>query len=65
MKLILNGQPCDTESESLAALLDELGLSNRRIAVAVNDEIVDVGRRGEIQLHDGDRIEIFTYAGGG
>jgi thiamine biosynthesis protein ThiS len=50
---------------SLAALLRDLQLNERRIAVEVNREIVPPQRYGTQSLGDGDEIEIVHFVGGG
>lgn len=50
---------------TLAALLQELGLSERRVAVEVNREIVPRSRHGEHELKDNDRVEVVFAIGGG
>ena len=66
MQITLNGdarhiQPAST----LAALLADEGLTERRVAVEVNGEIVPRGRHAEHPLHDGVRVEIVHALGGG
>jgi sulfur carrier protein len=50
---------------SVAALLVELGLGGRRVAVAVNREIVPRSTYATRALAAGDRIEILEAVGGG
>lgn len=50
---------------SVAALLDGMGLTGKRLAVERNGEIVPKGRHAEAQLADGDRLEIVVAVGGG
>ncbi len=50
---------------SVAALLDGMGLTGKRLAVERNGEIVPKGRHAEAQLVDGDRLEIVVAVGGG
>lgn len=50
---------------SIADLLDDAGLSGRRVAVEVNGEIVPRGLHGERLLAEGDRVEIVHALGGG
>ena len=50
---------------SLASLLVRLELSGKRVAVAVNRAVVVRSRYGEVELADGDRIEILEAVGGG
>lgn len=66
MDIQLNGQrhhlpgPC-----TIAALLDQLGLAERRVAVERNGQIVPRGRHADTTLTAGDRIEIVHAIGGG
>lgn len=66
MEIQLNGQPCPVgDGTSLATLLQEQGLAERRVAVEVNGEIVPRGRHAEHALNPGDRVEIVHALGGG
>lgn len=49
----------------LAALLAELELSGKKIAVERNGEIVPRSAHGATLLQDGDRLEIVAAVGGG
>ena len=67
MDILLNGEPrrlagADT---TVAALLREEGLGERRVAVEVNGEIVPRGAHATRALHAGDRVEIVHALGGG
>jgi thiazole synthase len=50
---------------SLAALIAELGLDARRVAVERNLEIVPRSTFGEVEVEDGDQYEIVHFVGGG
>jgi sulfur carrier protein len=50
---------------SVARLLEEMGLAGRRVAVAVNREIVHRARYDERILLEGDRVEVLEAVGGG
>jgi sulfur carrier protein len=66
VKIILNGQEKPLVGPlTVAALLQEMGLSERRVAVEVNREIVPRSRHGEVQLKDNDRVEVVFAIGGG
>lgn len=71
MKLIVNGEsrqfPVSTDAATLsvAALVDLLGHTGKRIAVERNGEIVPRGRHADTLLDEGDRIEIVVAVGGG
>lgn len=50
---------------TIAALLDELGLPAKRIAVEHNGEVVGRQRWQEVGLNDGDRVEVVHFVSGG
>jgi sulfur carrier protein len=50
---------------SVASLLDEMGLTGKRLAVERNGEIVPKGLHAGTALVDGDRLEIVVAVGGG
>jgi sulfur carrier protein len=66
VKIILNGQEKPLAAPiTVAALLQEMGLAERRVAVEVNREIVPRSRHGELELKDNDRVEVVFAIGGG
>ena len=66
VNLIVNGQPRPAaDGATVAALLSELGLAGKPVAVEVNLELVPAARHREHRLADGDRLEIVTLVGGG
>ena len=66
MDIQLNGEPRQTEADiTIARLLADEGLAERRVAVEVNGEIVPRSRHGERLLQAGDRVEIVHALGGG
>ena len=67
MELMINGEQRRFERKSLtvAALLSELGLSGRPVAVEVNKQLVFKRDHTATSLSDGDRVEIVTMVGGG
>ena len=50
---------------SVAALIEEMGLTGKRIALERNGEIVPRSRFAKQQLADGDKLEIVVAVGGG
>lgn len=66
MQVTVNGE-CRQAAEGItvAALLEELRLSAKPVAVEVNLELVSRQRHAEHRLADGDRLEIVTLVGGG
>ncbi len=64
--LTLNGEARQVASgATVAALLAELGLDTRKVAVERNLEIVPRSRYAETPLADGDALEIVHFIGGG
>ncbi len=66
MELTINGESRQFSAPlSVAALVEALGFTGKRIAVERNGEIVPRGRHAEVELAAGDRIEIVVAVGGG
>jgi thiamine biosynthesis protein ThiS len=66
MTITLNGEPRALPPGcTVAALLAELGLDTRKVAVERNESIVPRSRYGETSLAAGDSIEIVHFIGGG
>lgn len=65
MRLIVNGEPCETAAASLPALLAELGADPARVAVIVNNRVIPAAERHACALAAGDVVELLTFAGGG
>ncbi len=63
--LTLNGEARATVAGDLAALVAELGLEPRKVAIERNLEIVPRSLYAQTPLADGDRIEIVHFIGGG
>ena len=66
MKITLNGEPKDLiESVSVEALLGNLGIDARKVAVERNLEIIPKSKFGSTSVRDGDRFEVVHFIGGG
>ena len=66
MNLTVNGETRALEGVAdVAALVAALGLDGRKVAVERNLEIVPRSAYADTVLHDGDRIEIVHFIGGG
>jgi len=65
MKLTINGEPQVSSAETLAALVAGLGMKPDRVAIELNREIVPRDQWPQTPLHDGDRLEIVHFVGGG
>ena len=62
----VNGEPRALDAGiTVGALLQSLGLTGKRLAVERNGEIVPRARHAEVQLADGDCLEIVVAVGGG
>lgn len=66
MDILLNGTPRALPAGcSVAQLLAEAGLGERRVAVEVNGAIVPRSAHADHELREGDRVEIVQALGGG
>ncbi len=66
MELIVNGEPRKLpEPLSVAALVSELGVTGKRIALERNGEIVPRSEFAATMLKAGDKLEIVQAIGGG
>ncbi len=66
VSLFVNGEPVSLATPcSVAQLLESLGMSGRRVAVAVNRAVVVRSKYADARLAVGDRIEILEAVGGG
>lgn len=66
LEIVVNGAPQRVHPGcTVAALLAELDMAGRRVAVARNRAIVPRSRFDRETLSDGDRVEILEAVGGG
>ncbi|MBZ5663692.1 MAG: sulfur carrier protein ThiS [Acidobacteriia bacterium] len=65
MNLTINGESQPCSAETLAALVEQLGMKPDRVAIELNREIVPREQWSQTALHDGDRLEIVHFVGGG
>lgn len=66
LEIVLNGEPRRVaEGTTVAALLAQLELNVRHVAVEVNLELVPRAAHGDRALCGGDRLEVVTLVGGG
>ncbi|MDO8313029.1 MAG: sulfur carrier protein ThiS [Sideroxyarcus sp.] len=64
--ITLNGATRQLPSATtVAALIEEMGLAGKRIALERNSEIVPRSTFSSQQLSDGDKLEIVVAVGGG
>jgi thiamine biosynthesis protein ThiS len=66
MRLVINGEERSLrDGLTLAALVDQLGVKPDRVAIELNHSIVRRDEWPETALHDGDRLEVVHFVGGG
>lgn len=66
MQVTINGKPETLDDGiSVAQLLVRLELEPARVAVEINEDLVPRKTFTDTLVHDGDRIEIVTFVGGG
>ncbi|MFK7943467.1 MAG: MoaD/ThiS family protein, partial [Paracoccaceae bacterium] len=53
MKIILNGAPHEARGQTLADLVDEMGLGDAKVATAVNEDFVPATARTATRLSEG------------
>ena len=64
MKIMVNGDNIDVAATTMADLLVELAYDGK-IATALNEEFVATSNRNNVELHEGDRVEILAPMQGG
>ena len=66
MTIILNGDPIDVAGPlTVSALLDQLGVDSRRVAIEHNLNVIKRASYDSTQIQEGDQIEIVNFVGGG
>ena len=65
MVLIVNGERRETAATRIATLLTELEFAGAQLAIAVNRGVVPRARWDNVELRDGDAIEIISPRQGG
>ena len=66
MRITLNGEPYDLDAPlPVAELLMKLSIDPRRVAVEHNLTILKRTLFADTLVHEGDRIEIVNFVGGG
>ena len=67
IQITINGKAREFEPtiSTLADLVEKLGLTGKRLAIERNGEIVPKSTFAEVQLEQGDTLEIVGAVGGG
>ena len=65
MQLQVNGEPFQLDGTTVADLVAQLKLSERRIAIELNHEILPRYDYADTRLSENDQLEIIHAIGGG
>jgi len=66
ISVTVNGEPRTIAAgASIAAMLEEIGIDPRKVAVEHNLEVVPRSTLGDVAVNDGDSFEIVHFVGGG
>ncbi len=66
IQIIVNGKDVELEGAmSVDAYLDRIGLRGRRVAVAVNSDVLHEDEYENTLIGEGDRVEVVRPIGGG
>ncbi len=66
VRVIINGEPREvSDTLTLSELVHELALAPERLAIEHNREVVRRSEWQNVQVKEGDRIEIVHFVGGG
>ena len=65
MRVIVNGEVCETQAVFVADLVRERGAAPARVAVVLNDAVLPAAARATTRLTNGDRVELLTFVAGG
>ncbi len=66
MRFELNGETQSTQEPlTVLSLLERFELRERRVAVAINSEVVPKSRFTEVKIREGDSVEVIQAVGGG
>ncbi|BBF82341.1 sulfur carrier protein ThiS [Asticcacaulis excentricus] len=64
-KILLNGEETEVLAANVMALIEQIGIDPRKVAVERNLEIVPKSAYVATPIEDGDRFEIVHFVGGG
>ena len=66
MNVVVNGETRELAAgATVSGLLADLGLNEKKVAVELNQSVVETSEWASAQLRDGDQIEIVHFVGGG
>lgn len=61
----INGEMCSADGKSIVEMLADMGYSEKRVAVEINEQIVPKADYSSTFLKDGDSVEVVRFVGGG
>jgi thiamine biosynthesis protein ThiS len=65
VRIRLNGAETETGAETIARLIEELGLPRQTVLVERNGQALRREQWGEAALREGDAVEVLRVAAGG
>lgn len=66
MQIVLNGQPHPIVlPQTVTQLVDQLGLTGKAIAIAINRRVIPAKKWQETTLQPDDQVEVVRAIGGG
>lgn len=66
MHIVLNGQPHEVEASlTVTELVDQLGLTGKAIAIAINRRVITSKKWGDTHFSENDQVEVVRAIGGG
>jgi sulfur carrier protein len=66
LKIIVNGDNKEfSEQTTLEELIQQLGVRKETVVAEVNRQIIQLEKRSNLKLLDGDRVELIQFVGGG
>ncbi len=66
ISVTINGKPYELDGPtSVVDYLEDRGLANRSLAVAINGDVLPRCEFADVTIRDGDRVEIVRPVGGG
>ncbi len=65
MKIRVNGEDKDTRQQTVAGLLEEMGVASGGVAVELNMKVLKKADLGATPLGEDDVLEIINFVGGG
>ncbi|MDE7098248.1 MAG: sulfur carrier protein ThiS [Ruminococcus sp.] len=61
----INGEKVNADEKNISAILADMGYSEKRVAVELNEQIVPKAEYDTTFVCDGDNLEIVRFVGGG